>query len=116
MYINSNLSPREAFRIYGQLPEQIINRLIDHNEACEDIADCAANIREASSQFPEEDFLSETISDLQKIVKRIRGENKTDLQVAIDALEEIQLTFSRATEYGRKELNEALTVIEALED
>lgn len=112
MQINSNMSPREAFRFYGQLPESLIEQLLDDSEFAEENQNAIPLIYEAKAQFPNEDFAQDIISELQFIAKRLRGNNREELLDTIRNLEKLQSEIARESEYGHRELASALAILE----
>lgn len=97
----SSLTNAEYFRLNGALNTERIEALLDleavDNEKPDSVGDVAAG-------FPAEDFLASSISSLLNLSKRLRGENKAELQACIENLEELALTTCQSTEYGRDEL------------
>lgn len=112
MYINSNLSPREAFRIHGNLPTDMIEQLITESEYAEESQSVVPSIYEAKAQFLGEDFAQDIIDELEFFVKRLRGDNRKELQEIILKLADLQIEITRSSEYGRNELVDALKVLE----
>jgi len=114
MYINSNMTPREAFKFYGKLPDDWIESLIEDQEMLYDLNGVSSYIEDALAQYPDEDFIeSEGIfDDLREIASNVRGENKSRILAVIEKLEALQLSISRQTEYGAEELRKALATIE----
>src|SRR4030066_1348961 len=104
MYINSNLTPREAFRIHGALDHAMIERLIDDSEALKTVSDAQDHLNEAENALVSEDFLSDVISDLEAIAKRLRGDNRADLLGIAQKLQDLELSTGRAMEYAKSEL------------
>lgn len=72
-----------------------------------------AHLDEASAQFPEEDFLAETIREIQELALGMRGLNRAKLNAIAARLDEIQLNAGRSTEYGREELSKAEAILTA---
>ena len=66
-YVNSNLTPREAFSVHGTLPDSMIEKIIDENEVASGIdyntpiCDAVESIRlaEALVEAMQEDYDSE---------------------------------------------------------
>jgi len=114
MYINSNLTSREALNLFGTLPADHIERLIDIEEAQESARGVAPYIEEAITCFPGEDFIESegVLDDLRKIAKTVRGDNRVAILAVIEKLEGVQLGTARQAEYGVSELRNALREIE----
>ena len=112
MYVYSAMTPAEIYRTNGTLPDKTIEELITAHEKLQAVEGIECNIAETATQFPDEDFLQDIISDLQTLAKRIRGDNKSDLLAIIDNIENLQLSTHNEAEYGRSELKQALKAIE----
>jgi len=107
MYI-SNLTPKERYRLTGTLDAEQIEELLGVEDKLESISGVDAHVKEAMTQYPEEDFLSGPIARLHELAKSVRGENRQKLLSIIEQLDDIaQCTFN-AADYGRSELKEAL--------
>lgn len=106
-----NLTPEEEYRLTGQVTGENLEELLDVYQDNRDMDGVDDKIEEAMAQFPAEDFLSDAISELHEIAKRLRGQNKEDLLGVIESLDDIaQCTFN-ASDYGRDELRKALNMI-----
>ena len=103
IYINSNLTNREAYALHGKLDDARMQELLDLEDEHQP-AENECYVHEASAQYPAEDFLHDNIKILQKLAKNLRGGNKETLIEVIAALDCIQMHQSRATEYAREEL------------
>jgi hypothetical protein len=111
MYINSNLTAKEALRLHGQLSEQHLESLLESEEKLNAIDDIDGNLLDARGSYPDEDFLAEIIDRMQTFAKNLRGANKDTCLSIIEALDDIQTTTMHASDYGRSELSSALKVI-----
>lgn len=113
-YINSNLSPREVFRIYGTLPDNMIEDLLDTQDAADATCGASPYIEEAMTMYPGEDFIDQegVFDDLRAIAASVRGDNRKAVQAVIEKLEGLQLGVSRQSEYGIDELRKALKSME----
>lgn len=105
-----NLSNTELFRMNGTLPSERIEGLLDVEAV--DFEGARSHIEEARGQFPEEDALSDVLKELRAVAKAMRESgNKTRLESAIEALEEVEGRIQADTEYGRDELQNALGIL-----
>jgi len=113
MYVNSNMTPREAFNQFGTLPESMIDSLINTQEAADQTSGVCPNIEETLTQYPGEDFIESAgvFDDLRAIARSVRGDNKAAILNVIEKLEALQLCIARQSEYGKSELNNALNDI-----
>ena len=112
MYINSNMTNIEAFKLYGTLPADRIESILEAETQLSELQGIEGNLIDANS-FPAEDFLAEVISDLQTLKRGMRGNNRENLDAIIEKLEDIaQCTFN-ASEHGRSELQAALKAIQS---
>ena len=112
LFLDGTLTNREMFNGNGTLSDKRIEYLLDLEDEHEKFVDTAENIREAKSQFPDEDFLSDIKGKLITLSKHLRGSNRTTLTELIINLEEAIDEQVRASEYGMEELNKALKIIE----
>ena len=103
IYINSNLTNREAYALHGKLDDARMEELLDLEDEHQPTEN-EWHVQEASAQYPEEDFLQDNIKALQALAKNIRGDNKATLLGIIDSLEDIQKSQCHSTEYAREEL------------
>ena len=103
----SNLTMEEYYRLNGTLTSSMIEELLDLRVAVEEDTGVLVHIGEARECYPEEDFLSNHIEGLRAISRRIRGQNKEDLEEAIRALEDLETSTQQETEYGISELDAA---------
>ena len=99
-----NMSNQEAMNTFGGLPTDRIEKLIDMEILLGNVTLESYELSEAGAQYPEEDFLENVIEQIMELESLVRGHNR-DLAVEIrEALEEIQTTTARATEYGLEKL------------
>ena len=115
-YLLNNMTPAEHLKLHGSLPIEVIEKLIENNAKFENVDDIATKINEARGQFPQEDFMAGAISDLQTVVKRLRGDNREALLGIIEQLDDIAECTNNASYYGLGELDEAKDMAEALEN
>lgn len=112
MYTDSNLTPREAYRLNGSLPDSLIESLLDNVEAVTNAEGVSAHVQEALGCFPKEDFLASFIEDLYTLSKRLRGDNKAEALSLIEKAEDLQQCVFNQGDYGRSELHEANKTLE----
>ena len=108
----SSLTNKEYFRMYGTLSPDRIEELLYDPSTEIDLAGAVAKIEEGIRQFPEEDFVYNIIECLQTLAKRLRGANREELLSIINAAEDALQCQFYATEYGRRELIDAIKLID----
>lgn len=115
----SNMCAEEEYRLTGTLCHKSIEYVLDETAKVQKYRDSLytieAKIEEAQAQLPQEDMLSEPLTQLKKLLGTVRGDNKVALASVIEKLEEIASETIRATEYGNSELNDALRQIPKFE-
>ena len=111
LYIPSNMSPREALNLYGALPINTIEALIDAQEAMNNQSEIKPYLSEAKSCFAAEDCIQELIHDATALARTLRGANKAAMLELLEKMESRQLELSREGEYGTDQLNQALKAI-----
>lgn len=115
MYINSNLTPAEVLNLYGTLPPDMCESLIDAKEDAQRAADTVANIEEAKGCYPSEDCLNPVLELLNNLHRNLRkSDTKDALKFIIDRAEDLQSELARSGEYGASELRSALDVLESI--
>lgn len=107
-----NLTPREQFRMNGQLNAETTEELLDNAEALLEVEGVSAQVQEAVGCFPKEDCLTDLLDSLNILSKRLRGDNRTALLGLIEQAEELQQSLFNEGDYGRSELREALKTLE----
>lgn len=103
-----SLTPREHWRLYGRLPEDAIEDLLDAQERKEQVAGVAPYIKEAMGQFPAEDFLSQVINRVHALARKVRGDNREEALAIAEVLDDVAQTTFYAADHGRSELRNAL--------
>lgn len=111
MYTCYNLTPREQFRMNGQLSPETTEELLDNAEALLKAEGASAQVQEALGCYPGEDFLAGLIDSLQTLSKRLRGDNRESLLGLIEQAEDLQQCVFNEGDYGRSELREALKTL-----
>ena len=107
----SNMTPHEAFRVLGTLPNHVIEDLLEQIEGQPDVEAAVVHIREARHPFSAEDFLADVIKDVAELRTKVRGANK-DLADRIAAkLDDIAQTVFNACDHADDELNNALKAL-----
>lgn len=104
----TNLTNAEYYRLNGTLSAERIEELLDLDVAREKVSDPSAYIEEASGCYPAEDFLEHIMKQVRAVAKRVRGENRDDLDQIILDLEDLQTEVNNQSDYGRDELRSAL--------
>lgn len=112
MYINHNMTAREALRIHGTVPLDKLEDLLDREDALKEVQEIDANLKEAMAQYPAEDFLQTPINRLHELAKRLRNENRQEVLAIIGQLDDIAQCTFYAADYGRDELRKALKTVE----
>jgi len=111
MIKSSNMTPKEEFRLNGQLSEQTALKLLDAVDRSESLQGINAYIEEAMGSFPGEDFLESIKTKMTNLARILRGNNRKVLNDIIAELDEVaMLTYDEAA-YGRDELRSALNAI-----
>ena len=103
----TNLTNQEYYRLNGTLSAERIEDLLRFDCAIDSSSDPSAYIDEAEGCFPKEDFLEHIIKKVRAVSKRVRGENKDDLDQILIDLEDLQSSVNNDSEYGRDELRKA---------
>jgi len=85
---SSNMTPREEFRLLGELSEDTTLDLIEVDEAYTTPDYGVLNAAQNCLSGP--DFLQRDIEDLQKLAKTLRGVNRTILSRMVESLKETQ--------------------------
>jgi hypothetical protein len=108
---SSNLTHEEFVLHNGYLSRERAEDVIELAHAAEDLDEIAAQLDEAKSGFPDEDFLQAPIDDLRDLLKHVRGDNRDTVQGLIDKLEEIQTSTHQSAEHGADELRKAIKTL-----
>jgi hypothetical protein len=103
----TNLTNEEYYRLNGTLSAERIESLLNITANVDDSSP-AAYIEEAMGTFPKEDFLESVIKKVRAVAKRVRGDNKDDLDQILLDLEDLQSSVNNNSDYGRSELDNAL--------
>lgn len=125
MYISSNLTPEEALRLHGRVSDEQMNELLETHAAYEYVTGAAAHIEEARGGYVDEDFLNGPLRSLEEhmrglhvLLKKVRGENKEQVQQLIDSLKETIIAIEgekdemvRSGEYSLEELEKARKIL-----
>lgn len=109
--LNSNMDNEEAFRVFGTLPPERIEELLDLQTVANRASDADTHVYEALIQFPDEDFLSDIIRQVEELSVGMRGKNREGMKELAIKLQDIELSTSRATEYGQSELTKARALL-----
>ena len=107
----STMTPREELRMTGALRPETIERLIDAYEEYSAQDSVYVYCEEATAGFPAEDFLREAINEVKGFAKLLRGENRKEALEIAQTLEGIQTQVSQSAEYGREQLDKAITIL-----
>ena len=114
MCINySSLSAKEHFRLNGQVPEDMLETLLDRAGALESLGGLDAHLSEANICFPGEDFLEPIRWELQELHKTLRGANREKLGGILESLDDLAQCIFNESDYGIDELRKALNIIQA---
>ena len=109
----SNLSAKEHFRLNGQVPEDMLETLLDRAGALESLGGLDAHLSEAKGCYPAEDFIEPIRWQLQELHKTLRGANREKLGGILESLDDLAQCIFNQTDYGRDELRKALNIIQA---
>lgn len=110
-----NFSPEEYYRMHGKLEESHINLLLDSHGRLDSAPDVSIYISEARAQYPEEDFLQGVLERLGDLGKRLRGDNRAEVQSMIEELEQIQMDTRNSSEEGLDQLGKATAELKKFE-
>ena len=114
MYINySSLSPKEHFRLNGQVPGDMLETLLDRADALETLGGLDAHLSEANGCFPAEDFIEPIRWQLQDLHRSLRGANREKLGGILESLDDLAQCIFNESDYGRDEIRKALDIIQA---
>lgn len=98
------LTPEEEFRITGSITGKNAIELLEVHPMYESLTESLdGNLNDALASMVDEsgvEPLDDVISRLQELVKRLRGNNKEELQEIVAALEEAKYTLVQSGEYG----------------
>lgn len=108
------LTPSENFRLFGQLPQEQLEQLLDQEKRLAQVESVGGHISDAMAQFPAEDFLADILTELRGVKSELRANSKHKGKIAnlIEKLDDIAQTTFYAADYGRDELRKALKVVE----
>lgn len=101
------LTPGEYYKVHGKVETAHIECLLDAFENADDLPDGRGYIQEAIGCLPEEDLLSDVLSELVDLAKHVRGDNKSSAESIIKSLNEIQAKLNSAAEEAKDNLNKA---------
>jgi hypothetical protein len=110
----SNLTLAEHYRMYGTFSEEQVERVLAREEIDFDPSGVQCRIEEAESGLYGEDFLAEHIQSLIDFKKRLRGQNKENLQTIIEKIESLAQELFNQGDYARMELREAYAALDAI--
>lgn len=110
---SSNLSHREYLHLNGMLSQERTEQALDDldNAISYDVREFAPYAQEARCGYASEDFAQEEVKDLREFAKRLRGGNKQDLLMYIEALESRIHELVLSAEYGNEQLNNIIKTI-----
>lgn len=104
------LSDKEFFNMFGTLDEARIIRMLDVQEACQDLDEVKGCIKEGMSGFSEDAF-SGVLKDLSDVAKRLRGDNKLELLRICEDLENVAQGITNSVDYDTEKLQEAIVTL-----
>lgn len=104
----SNMTAEEHLRMNGTLPLDMMEELAGYPAKLEALESVEHYMSETMGQFPAEDFLSDPITRLQALAKRVRGDNRDEVLAIIEQLDDIAQTTFNAADYGRDELRKGI--------
>lgn len=108
----SNLSIEETYRMYGKVSKAQLDQMIEDRAQAPDLDAVETKIEEGMTQFPAEDFLEGFKNRLIALSKCMnKSANKTELLACIEQLDDIAQCTFYAADYGRSELNDALSEV-----
>lgn len=101
------LTPREYWNLYGTLPADMVEALLDTNDKVGALLNAKAYAKEAQIDIGE-DFLGSVISDAQSLKKSLRGVNRESAEALADKLESLQCELSQAVDYANEQIHSVL--------
>lgn len=108
----SSLTDEEHLRLNGGVPVDRLERLIHMSRKAQDAKDAAGYLDDALAQFPDEDFLTAVIREIEVVENSVRGENKKALRAIIQTLTDMELAQARATEEAGNLMGKLTAIIE----
>lgn len=110
---SSNLTHREYLHLNGSLSTERAEQALDDldNAVRYDVREFAPYAQEARCGYASEDFAHEEVKDLREFAKRLRGGNKQDLIMYIEALEYKIQELVQSAEYGNEQLNKIIQTV-----
>ena len=110
---SSNMTHEEYFRLNSILSiertEQVLHALQEAQAL--DVREYAAYTQEARSGFASEDFLVPEVILLRHLAKHLRGDNKQDLLVIIEVIENELQQLQSGTEYANDQLSNIVRTV-----
>jgi len=104
---------RRAYAMGHTAGAAILGELADSAAGLEGADAAETHINEAKGSYPDEDAMQDQINDLRTIAKRLRGENRQELEAVAQALEDARDSQARESEYGLEALGHALKALGA---
>ncbi|MGF6599818.1 hypothetical protein P3T23_004552 [Paraburkholderia sp. GAS448] len=108
----SGMSNAEFYRLNGTMSEERIVALLDGEAAAPDLGSVVCDLGEAKAGFPAEDCASALLEGMQKLAKRMRGDNRAALLELVGELEQLQTSLANDADYGRDKLDAAIRAID----
>lgn len=113
----SNLTNSEYYKLNGTLSAERIESLLDIEtiNVKDVVSRASCYISEAIQPFSAEDFLSDVIKDVNRLIKDLRGNNRVELQRILENLDDVaQCTFN-AVENSDDLLDKARHALDGLD-
>jgi len=114
MQVFSSMTAEEEYRLTGTVTGERLEKLLDCALLVENLDSVAGCIREASTYYPDDDFLYDTIRDMTRLTRKIKGANKDELFAIVQRLSLIAQNTAVSAELGIEELDSALDYIKEL--
>lgn len=109
----SNLTSNELERYAYLAGNTQLAELSEYQSQVEDFCSIEPHLSEAQGCFVGEDWADEPLQDLHALAKRLRGDNRAELDRIIESIEEVRREAVQNAEYGRDELRKALKLVDA---
>lgn len=114
-YATTNMTDEEVFRMTGNLPPDRVEKLLNRQDTEEVINSIDAYAYEARMTI-EEDFLSAQITSLYEIAKKLRGDNRKDLEKVIEEIRSSVEEMVNAASYSNEQLDLIVKEVRKVQD
>lgn len=91
-----------------QCEQELLNRLNNALDTRKSRDEIYPRVHEAIAQYPNEDFLTNILLDMQQLSNNLRGDNKKKCSQIIEQLQNLEQNINSSSEYGISELQRLL--------